>query len=95
MTDAEELYARLAAGDLRQSMYHVDNDSLTTEPVDLVSSGDIARLHAQLKPTDVEHLYSRLPVDVIPDVENQEPLSADQQELQDYKENQNQQWTNL
>ena len=42
---------------------------------------DIDQLHAQLQPTDVELLYSRLPTDVIPTGENQEPLTRDQQSL--------------
>jgi len=80
-TDREELYAHLANGDLRQSMYHVDNDELTTEPVDLVASGDIAQLHALINPSDIELLYSRLPRNVLPDDDNQEPLNEDQQQL--------------
>jgi hypothetical protein len=80
MTDREELYARLASGNHHQSSY-VDTDLLMTEPVDLVASGDIAQLHAQIKPTDVELLYSRLPVDIIPNVDNEEPLTEDQQML--------------
>jgi len=81
MTDREELYARLAAGDLRQSAYNVDNDALTTESVDPISSDDIAQLHAHLQPTDIEKLYARLPADIISDVDNQEPLTEDQQQL--------------
>jgi len=81
MTDNEELYARLGNGDYRQSTYDTDNHVYITEPVDLVTSGDIAQLHAQVHPTDVERLYSRLPTDIISDVDNQEPLTADQQKL--------------
>jgi len=81
MTDKEELYARLAADSLHQSEYNVDDDVYTTEPVDLVTSGDIAKLHAHINPTDVELLYSRLPDDVLPDMDNQEPLTSDQQTL--------------
>jgi len=81
LTDKEELYARLANNDLRQSTYNVDNDEFTTEPVDLVASGDIAQLHAQVHPSDVELLYARLPADILPVVDNDEPLNADQQQL--------------
>jgi hypothetical protein len=42
---------------------------------------DIDKLHAKLHPTDVELLYSRLSADVIPTIDNQEPLTEDQQEL--------------
>jgi len=41
----------------------------------------LIKLHAQLNPTDVELLYSRLPVDVIPTIDNQGPLTKDQQLL--------------
>jgi len=81
MSDKEELYARLANGDFHQSTYNTDSNIFTTEPVDLVTSGDIAQLHAKLQPTDVERLYSRLPSDIIPDVDNQEELTPDQQKL--------------
>jgi hypothetical protein len=81
MNDKEELYARLANGDYHQSAYTNDNHAFTTEPVDLVTSGDIAQLHAQLQPTDVELLYSRLPTDIIPDADNNDELTADQQQL--------------
>jgi len=75
--DKDELYVRLANNDLHQ----FDNGEFITEPVDLVASGDIAQLHAQLKPRDVELLYSRLPADALPVVDNQEPLNDDQQQL--------------
>jgi len=81
MTDREELYARLANGNSHQSTYNVDNNVFTTEPVDLVTSGDIAQLHSHLQPTDVELLYSRLPTDIISDIDNQEYLTEDQQNL--------------
>ncbi len=42
---------------------------------------DIDKLHAKLNPTDVELLYSRLPTDVIPTVDYEEPLTEDQQLL--------------
>jgi len=58
-----------------------DNDEYTTEPVDLVASGDIAQLRSQIKARDVELLYSRVPADVLPVVDNQEPLNEDQQHL--------------
>jgi hypothetical protein len=74
--DTEELYARLANNDLRQSVY---NDEYTSEPVDFVENGDIGQLHAQLKPTDIELLYSRLPSDIIPDTDEQVQLNEDQQ----------------
>ncbi|UJR35196.1 hypothetical protein I4U23_027963 [Adineta vaga] len=76
MTDKDELHARLASG-----KYEIDDEIYTTEPVDLVATGDIARLHDQLKPTDVELLYSRLPADIVSVTDNQEPLNADQQSL--------------
>jgi hypothetical protein len=79
--DTEELHARSATGDLRQSTFNVDNDSLITEPVDIVSSNDIAQLHAQFRPTDIERLYSQLHKDILPNTDNQEPLTKDQQEL--------------
>jgi len=58
-----------------------DNDEYTTEPVDLVTSGDIAQLRSQIKARDVELLYSRVPADVLPVVDNQEPLNEDQQHI--------------
>ena len=76
LSDKEELYARLAAAN-----EYIVEDAYTTEPIDLVANGDIAQLHNQLKPTDVELLYARLPTDVVPMSENQEPLTADQQTL--------------
>jgi len=81
MTDTEELYARLAENNSHGSTYHVDNDAFTRDSTDFVSSSDIAQLHAQLKTTDVERLYARLPSDIIPDVDNQAPLTEDQQNL--------------
>jgi len=77
----KELYARLAADSSHQSEYIVDDDEYTTEPVDLGTNGDIAQLHAQLNPTDVELLYSRLPDNVLADVDNHQPLNNDQQTL--------------
>lgn len=81
LTDTEELYARLANADYRQSTYDVDNNTYTTEPIDLVASGDIAQLHAQLNPTDLELLHSRLPSSILPVEDNQGPLNPDQQQL--------------
>jgi hypothetical protein len=81
LTDTQELYARLANNDYRPSMYNVDDDEFTTESVDHTANGDIAQLHSQLNPTDVELLYSRLPTDILPVVDNEEPLNEDQQEL--------------
>jgi len=81
MSDTQELYARLASGDYHQSTYDTDNNVYTTEPVDLVANGDIAQLHRHVQPTDVELLYSRLPTDIIPNVDNQEVLTADQRSL--------------
>jgi len=78
MNDKEELYARLAAA---TEAHHVDNDGYTREPVDHVSRGDISQLHAQTKPSDIELLYSGLPDDILPDGDNQEPLTEDQQQL--------------
>jgi len=60
---------------------NVDNDEYTTETVDLITNGDIAELRAKINPTDIELLYSRLPADVLPDDDNQEPLNEDQQQL--------------
>lgn len=42
---------------------------------------DIDKLHAKIHPTDVELLYSRLPADVLPNVDYDQPLSDDQQLL--------------
>lgn len=81
LTDTEELYTRLANNDLGSSVYNVDNDEYITEPGDLDANDDIAQLHAQLKPTDVELLYARLPTDIIPDTNGQEGLNEDQQQL--------------
>jgi hypothetical protein len=81
LTDTQELYARLANNDYRPSMYNVDDDEFTTESVDHTANGDIAQLHSQLNPTDVELLYSRLPADILPVGDNEEPLTEDQQEL--------------
>jgi hypothetical protein len=82
MSDKEELYARLANGDYHQPTYSADSNIYTTEPVDLVASGDIAQLHARTNPSDVELLYSRLPSDIInPDIGNPERLNEDQQQL--------------
>jgi hypothetical protein len=81
LTDTQELYARLADNDYRPSTYNVDDDEFTTESVDHTANGDIAQLHSQLNPTDVELLYSRLPADILPVGDNEEPLTEDQQEL--------------
>ncbi|CAF1162285.1 unnamed protein product [Rotaria sordida] len=81
MTDTEELHARLAANDLPQSYYNMDNRMFTTESVDDVPNNDITQLHDNLKPTDVELLYSRLPTDMLPNIDGQEPLNEDQQQL--------------
>jgi hypothetical protein len=82
MSDKEELYARLANGDYHQPTYSTDNNVYTTEPVDLVASGDIAQLHAHIHPSDVELLYSRLPGDIITqDTNNPERLTEDKQQL--------------
>jgi len=81
LTDKEELYARLANGDIGQSEYNDDNDTYTTETGDIVENGDIAQLRAQINPSDVELLYARLPNDVLPATDNQEPLNEDQQQL--------------
>jgi hypothetical protein len=81
LTDKEELYARLAHNDLTESTYNIDNVDYTTEPVDLVENGDIAQLHARINPSDVELLYSRLPTDILPETDNDQPLTRDQQQL--------------
>ena len=85
MTDAEELIARLANGDLPQSTqraeYNYEHEHSLTDSMDYTSKGDIAQLHQQVHPTDVELLYSRLPTDVIPTTDEHEPLTVDQQML--------------
>ena len=85
MTDSEELIARLTNGDLPQSTrraeYDYENEHSMTDSVGYASKGDIAQLHQQVHPTDVELLYSRLPGDVIPTTDEQEPLTVDQQML--------------
>lgn len=42
---------------------------------------DIEKLHAKVQPTDVELLYARLPENVLPVIDSQEPLTNDQQLL--------------
>jgi len=42
---------------------------------------DIDKLHIQLNPTDIELLYSQLPVDIITAIDNHKPLTEDQQLL--------------
>jgi len=82
LTDTQELHARLANSDLTQSTYDVENGVFTTtDSVDVVSDADIAQLHARLHPTDVELLYSRLPDDIVPEIDDQGPLTRDQQQL--------------
>ena len=57
----------------------------TSFPVDYIPTSppgnDIEKLHAQLQPTDVELLYSRLPADVLPTGDSQDILTEDQQLL--------------
>ncbi len=77
----KELYARLAADSSHQSEYNGDDYAYTSGPVDLGTNGDIAQLHSQLNPTDVELLYSRLGDNGLADVDNLEPLNNDQQTL--------------
>jgi len=66
---------------------HVSRNNIASNPSqDSINqtqqNPDIARFHAQLKPTDYELLYSKLPVDTIPNVvEHDGPLTADQQML--------------
>jgi len=74
----KDLYSRLANS---ESIYNVDTDEFTTEPIDLVTSGDIAQLHAQIKPSDVQLLYSRLPADILTVENHHVPLNEDQQQL--------------
>lgn len=79
MTDSEELLARLAGNNIRPSNGAVDEDYLDEVEG---TSADIALLHNRLQPSDVELLYSRLPNDiVVGNVENDQPLTADQQIL--------------
>ncbi|CAF1002349.1 unnamed protein product [Rotaria sordida] len=47
--------------------------------IESVLNDDIGKLHDQLKPTDIELLYSRLPADIISSMEDQEYLTEDQQ----------------
>jgi hypothetical protein len=54
---------------------------LNSDHIESVHSDDITKLHTHLKPTDVELLYSRLPVDIIPTGNNEKPLTQDQQML--------------
>jgi len=76
MTDKEELYARLANdNNIHQSTYN------KTPYIEPGKSNDISKLHAQLKPTDVELLYSRLPTDATSTMDRQEGLTEDQQML--------------
>jgi hypothetical protein len=66
----------------RQSVVVTKQDNVVIRNGYTPSSGnDIDKLHAQLNPTDVELLYSRLPVDVISTVDYQESLTEDQQLL--------------
>jgi hypothetical protein len=48
---------------------------------DVRQNNDINKLLDRVKPTDLELLYSRLPVDIIPTMDNPEPLTQDQQML--------------
>ncbi len=54
---------------------------LPVDHIEPVSDNDINKLHAQIQPTDIERLYARLPADVIPTTDNQEPLTEDQEIL--------------
>lgn len=85
MTDSEELIARLTNGDLPQSTrraeYDYEQEHSMSDSVRYAPKGDIAQLHEQVNPTDVELLYSRLPADVISTLDDQEPLTVDQQML--------------
>jgi len=74
MTDKDQLHARLATGGLSAS-------DMMPRSVDSTQNPDISRLHSQLKPTDVELLYSKLPTDIVPDMNNGGPLTVDQQML--------------
>jgi hypothetical protein len=56
--------------------FNAENIHQSTSP-----GNDIDKLHAKLNPTDVELLYSRLPGDIVPTRDNQEPLTQDQQLL--------------
>ena len=79
MTDTEQLHARLAADNYRPSSCAVDE---TDYEEHAATNGDIAQLHDRLNPSDVELLYSRLPSDIVSgNVENDAPLTADQQSL--------------
>jgi len=57
----------------------------TSLPVDYISTSppgnDIEKLHAQLQPTDVELLYTRLPADVLSTGDSQDVFTEDQQLL--------------
>jgi hypothetical protein len=54
---------------------------LPVDNIERTYDNDIDKLHAQVHPTDVELLYSRLPSDIISTTDNQEPLTEDQQIL--------------
>jgi hypothetical protein len=58
------------------SNFNIENVQQSTS-----NGNDIDKLHSKLNPTDVELLYSRLPVDVISTIDNHEPLTEDQQYL--------------
>ena len=62
----------------------VIRNGYTPSTVSTSSPGnDIDKLRAQINPTDVELLYSRLPADAIPSVDYEQPLTEDQQLLHD------------
>ncbi|CAF2788529.1 unnamed protein product [Rotaria sp. Silwood2] len=81
MADVEELHARLASNDLRESTYDMGNDMSTTEPVYCAPNDELTQLHDGFKPTDVKLLFSGLSPDGLPKIDDQEPLTEDQQQL--------------
>lgn len=60
-----------------QSVVITKQDTVVSRPIidDLHQSppgNDIEKLHAKVHPTDIELLYTRLPADVLPTVDNEE-----------------------
>lgn len=66
---------------ITRSGSNTDSYPIIDAPSQSPPGNDIDKLHAKIHPTDVELLYSRLPSDVLPSVDNDEPLSEDQQLL--------------
>jgi hypothetical protein len=71
MSDAEGLRARSASNDFLKSNDKVEDDEFTMESIDHVLSSDSELCDAQLS------------ADVLPNLDDQETLTDDQQELHD------------